>query len=269
MENDGMEHSATDPTRDAPRPPPPAPADAWALFIDVDGCLLDLAATPDAVRVPGDLQPALVALARRMQGALALVSGRSLAMLDALFPELRALPAAGLHGLERRDGNGLVLEPPPVPPALREVQGAAEAVAAAHPGAIVEAKGPNLALHWRSAPQAEADLRDVAAAALGRLPEYRVQAGDHVLELRPDNAIDKGGAIAAFLREPPFRDRQPVFLGDDLTDEHGFAVVNALGGLSVLVGRRADSAARYALPDPAAVRAWLRSDVAADAEATA
>ena len=246
-----------EPNEAATRTLPPMATGDWALFLDVDGCLLDFADTPDAVRVPDGLADAIAAWARRLQGAVALVSGRSLDTLDALFPQLRGLPAAGLHGLERRDADGVRHAAPRPPRALGDVAAEARRIADGYPGAIVEAKGPNLAFHWRQAPQAAAALRALASAELPRLPGYRLQAGDHVVELRPDGDIDKGSAILAFLAEPPFRGRVPVFLGDDLTDERGFAAVNAHGGISVLVGDRADSAARHALRDPAAVRAWL------------
>lgn len=236
------------------RPRPPAPADDWALFLDVDGCLLEFADTPEGVAVPHGLVDALAGLARRLDGALALVSGRTLETLDALFAPLR-LPAAGVHGLERRAAGGHV-PGAAAPPALERVATRARAIAQAHPGALVESKGAALALHWRAAPAAAQAFERLARDELPRLPGYRLQPGDQVLELRPGGA-DKGAAIAAFLESPPFRGRLPVFAGDDLTDEHGFEVVNAHGGLSVLVGRRTDSAARYHLPDPAAVLGWL------------
>lgn len=242
--------------RDPPRPRPPAPADDWALFLDVDGCLLDFADAPDAVTVPATLHATLPRLSRRLQGALALVSGRALLSIDELFAPLR-LPAAGLHGLERRSAIAQ-LAPPRVPPALAAIHGEARRVASAWPGTLVEDKGSSLGLHWRAEPRAAAALRAFAEAALPRLPGYRLQHGDHVVELRP-SAGDKGEAILALLEETPFRGRKPVFVGDDLTDESGFAIVNAHGGLSVLVGQREPSAAHYALQDPAAVRAWLDS----------
>lgn len=242
--------------RDPQRPRPPAPADDWALFLDVDGCLLDFADAPDAVTVPPTLHASLSRLSRRLQGALALVSGRAVARIDELFAPLR-LPAAGLHGLERRS-RIVQLAPPQVPTALTAIRAEARQVAAAWPGALIEDKGAALALHWRGDPRAADALRGFADAALPRLPGYRLQHGDHVVELRPALG-DKGAAILALLEEPPFRDRMPVFAGDDLTDESGFAVVNARSGMSVLVGNRQPSAAHYALPDPAAVRAWLDS----------
>jgi trehalose 6-phosphate phosphatase len=239
---------------DLRRPRPPAPADDWALFLDVDGCLLDFADAPDAVTVPHALRATLDAIARRLQGAVALVSGRSLASLDALFSPL-ALPASGLHGIERRNRDRKVPAPTP-PPAMEAIRDEARQVARDYPGALVEDKGAALALHWRVAPQAAAALRAFADVALPRLPGYRLQHGDSVVELRPAHG-DKGEAILALMDEAPFRGHVPVFVGDDLTDESGFAIVNAHGGISVLVGDREPSAAHYGLPDPEAVRAWL------------
>ncbi|MFC4726812.1 trehalose-phosphatase [Coralloluteibacterium thermophilus] len=237
-------------------PPPPAPAADWALFLDVDGCLLEFAPTPDAVIVPPGLPGTLTALQRRLDGALALVSGRSLAALDRIFEPLR-LTAAGLHGLERRAWAGEV-HAPRRPAAFDDVLDDAHALARRHPGVVVEDKGVNLGLHWRLAPEAAGAVAAFAEAALLRLPGYRLQPGDHVVELRPEGA-HKGTAIAAFLAEPPFAGRVPVFAGDDRTDEYGFEVVNAHGGISILVGDRPDTAARHALADPAAVRRWLAS----------
>lgn len=246
--------------REPKRARPPAPADDWALFLDVDGCLLDIAAHPSGVAVPGRLRTTLQALAQRLDGALALVSGRSLAGVDALFAPLE-LPAAGLHGLEWRTPLG-TREAPAPPPALATIHAEAAAIAADYPGAVVEHKGAALGLHWRGAPTAMEALCSFAEAALPRLPGFRLQHGHSVVELRPA-AGDKGMAIAALMREPPFRDRTPVFAGDDITDESGFAVVNAQGGISILVGDREPSAAHFGLPSPAAVRRWLDAGSAA------
>lgn len=242
--------------RASQRPPPPSPAEDWALFLDVDGCLLDLAQAPDAVVVPIGLPATLSGLARRLDGAIALISGRALANVERLFGALH-LPIAGLHGLERRSTVRTQAAPQP-PPAWDVVRVDAQRIVANHPGTLFEDKGAALALHWRNAPHAADQLQAFAAATLPRLPGYRLQQGNHVVELRP-NAGDKGSAIAALLEEPPFKGRVPVFAGDDITDEAGFATVNARGGLSVLVGDRQPSCAHYALPDPAAVRTWLAS----------
>lgn len=238
-------------------PPPPVPASNWALFLDVDGSLLDFAPTPDAVHVPDNLVDALARLHDALAGALALVSGRSLRQLDALFSPLR-LPGAGLHGLELRDTPHATLEHLPPPAELVAVREQAERIAALHPGALVEDKGPTLALHWRApdAASAAAEFAALVEQALVALPHYRAQPGDHVLELRPDG-FDKGGAIRHLLDTGAFRGRLPVFIGDDLTDEHGFAAVNAQGGISVLVGARTPTGARFRIADPAALRAWL------------
>lgn len=240
--------------RASQRPPPPSPAEDWALFLDVDGCLLDLAQAPDAVVIPPGLPATLSALAQRLDGAIALISGRALANVERLFGALN-LPIAGLHGLERRSTMGVQSAPEP-PSAWDVVREDAQRIIGRNPGTLFEDKGAAFALHWRNAPDAADALHAFAAATLTRLPGYRLQHGHHVVELRPD-AGDKGSAIAALLEEPPFKGRVPVFAGDDITDEAGFDVVNARGGLSVLVGQREPSCAHYALPDPAAVRAWL------------
>lgn len=256
----GLRHNAAMAAATPTRPAPPPIDDACALFLDVDGTLLDFAPHPDAVSVPASLRDILQALHRRLGGAVALVSGRPLGVLDALFHPL-ALPAAGMHGLERR--NGRFHSPAPAPPeALETVIEEARAFAIALPGVVVEDKGSGLGLHWRSAPQHGGALRGFAESALDRLPGYRLQHGDHVAELRPDGA-DKGDAIAALMQQAPFAGRRPVFVGDDLTDEHGFAVVNSHGGASVLVGTREPSEATHGLHDVAAVHAWLARGAAA------
>ncbi|MFC3551588.1 trehalose-phosphatase [Lysobacter cavernae] len=239
------------------RPPPPAFSPDWALFLDVDGTLLDFADLPDEVHAAPALIATLDALRDQLDGALALVSGRTLAQLDALFAPL-LLPAAGLHGLELRDNGHAIAHARPV--ALDDVLTAARALAAKYPGALVEDKGTTLALHWRGAPAAEEPLHEFATSALIELPGYHLQPGNRVLELRPDGA-HKGEAVLALLATPPFHGRRPVFVGDDLTDEHGFAAVDCHGGFGVLVGARSPSAARYGLHDPAAVREWLEQAV--------
>ena len=197
---------------------------------------------------------------QRHRTAQALVSGRPLDGLDALFAPMR-FSGAGLHGLERR--NGATRSPPPGKPAAHGIQrGEANTVAAGFPGALVEDKGVALGLHWRGAPEAMDALRHFAEAALPRLPGYRLQHGHQVVELRPADG-DKGRAIEALLQEDPFRGRVPVFAGDDVTDESGFAVVNARAGISVLVGDREPSAAHFGLRSPGAVRRWLASGATA------
>lgn len=233
---------------------PPFRAD-WAFFLDIDGTLLDIEQRPEAVRVePRELE-LVSALHRASGGALALVSGRPLAGIDALFHPLK-LPIAGQHGAERRDGRG---ERHRYRFPVQLLQRAANPVrefATAHEGLIFEDKGASVALHYRLAPQlaaaAEAVVREAARSAGGAL---QMQPGKMVLELKPAGC-DKGSAIEQFLRDAPFAGRTPVFLGDDVTDEYGFEVVNRLDGHSVKVGE-GPTAARWRLAGPEQARAWL------------
>jgi trehalose 6-phosphate phosphatase len=228
----------------------------WALFLDVDGTLLDIAERPDQVDTH-KVDCALVeGLQRAAGGALALISGRSLAQLDAMFAPLR-LPAAGQHGYERRDVRGQRHRHRFPVDTLRPAKDALREFAGRYPGLVVEDKGASVALHYRLAPhleQAALDAVRTASAPLGGA--VQIQGGKMVWELKPAGA-DKGLAIEEFMGEPPFAGRIPVFLGDDVTDEHGFHVVNQLGGHSIKVGE-GDTAARWRLLDPAAARAWLR-----------
>lgn len=234
--------------------PPPLQRD-WALFLDIDGCLLDFADHPEHVVVPDGLHDDIRRLRQALGGALALVSGRSLAQIDALFPEMQ-LEAAGLHGLELRAQLTGDASPAANADDLARVRAAAGQVASAHPGARVEDKGVAVALHWRAAPQARSALEAIAAAAITRMPGYRLQHGNCVVELRPDGH-HKGTAIEQLMRTPPFAGRVPVYAGDDFTDEDGFLTTNALGGLSIIVGDRRPTTARHGIADTGALRAWL------------
>lgn len=227
-----------------------------ALFLDVDGTLLEIAARPQAVSVPDDLRERLRALFVASGGAVALVSGRAIADLDRLFAPL-ALPSAGLHGFERRDARGTYRrQPMPSSAALEAARAALLQLARRHSGLLVEDKRFALALHYRGAPGLEDTVlhatEEVAASVANDL---ELQRGKMVVELRPVGAT-KAHAVTAFLEEAPFRGRVPIFIGDDLTDEPAFDLVNRLGGLSVVVGAR-PSAARARLTDVAAVRGWL------------
>lgn len=236
------------------RPPPPLLDDACALFLDVDGTLLEFEIHPDLVGLPLGALDIVGRVSDRLGGALALVSGRPLAELDRLFSPQR-FPAAGLHGQQFRG----VVAPQPVRSgdALSALRLEAERFAERHPGVLVEDKGANLALHWRTAPDAAAAVTQLAESHLPRLPGYRLQPGDHVIELVPAD-VDKGRALHALMAEAPFAGRTPVFVGDDLTDEFGFAAAHAAGGWSVQVGAREPTQAQYRLADPTAVHAWLR-----------
>nr|MBO2511827.1 trehalose-phosphatase [Gammaproteobacteria bacterium] len=228
---------------------------ACSLFLDVDGTLLDIAETPDAVRVPPELLAALATLQRRLGGALALVSGRSLDSLDALFAPLR-LAASGGHGAQWRQ---LADEAPrhasnALDAALRE---RLAVLAQRHPGVLAEDKGSSFALHYRAVPEVApalaAALDELLAGPLGR--GLRLLPGKMVFEVI-GRGCDKGLAIRRFLAAPPFRGRWPLFIGDDVTDEAALAVVAELGGLGLSVGR-ALPGARAVFADAAALRAAL------------
>lgn len=235
----------------------PAFAQGWALFLDVDGTLLDIAHHPDAVTVSAALHGLLRNVYALSDGAVALISGRGLADLDRLFGPL-LYPAAGQHGLERRDASGHVTCSIG---AMGRIHQAAQALAShaqLRPGIVVEHKGLSLALHYRLAP----DMREWAELTMNALlvglgPAFQLVEGKMVFELKPGGR-DKGTAIADFMSEAPFAGRLPVFVGDDVTDEDGFAVVNISGGHSIKVGD-GDSLARWRLADANGVRRWLEA----------
>jgi trehalose 6-phosphate phosphatase len=239
----------------ARRMPPFGPD--WAFFLDVDGTLLEYAEHPQQVRV----EPGLLALLERLHdavgGALALVSGRSVTDIDALFAPLR-LPAAGQHGTERRAADGALRHVPASVESLGRAAAEIVRLTAAHEGLVFENKGMTLALHYRRAPTLRALVEGEMRAIAGRLGErFELQTGKFVAEIKPSGQ-DKGSAIAEFAGEAPFAGRRPVFIGDDLTDEPGFDVVNRAGGYSVKVGPGI-TRARWHLPDAAAVRGWISS----------
>jgi trehalose 6-phosphate phosphatase len=234
---------------------PPLPRNA-ALFLDVDGTLLEIEARPEDVRADEALRRQLVRLAGVLDGAVAIVSGRSLADLDRIFAPLRP-PAAGLHGAERRTSAGRVERVDVDAAALDRARAALNAYVGARPGLRLEDKGAALAVHCRGAPALEADLREY----VGRLGEtlgagLHVQHGLLVCEIKPRGA-DKGTAVRAFMAEPPFAARLPVAVGDDLTDLDAFAAADALGGFGVSVGNRV--AGRWQFPGPRELRAWLET----------
>lgn len=234
---------------------PPDPSLAWAYFLDVDGTLINIADTPDAVVVDKTLLKLMADLHRATHGALALVSGRMISDLQSRTG-LTQLPMAGLHGLERRDSAGRLWIHAATPAAKSAIKAALEPVVALHPGLLLEDKGLTLALHYRQAPTLAAYVHRL----MGQLvqlhgPGLELQRGKCVVEIKP-TGVDKGAAVAEYLVEFPFKGRRPVFIGDDQNDEQGFAAVNQLHGVSIKVGR-GPSCARYRLPNVAAVHHWL------------
>ena len=224
-----------------------------ALFFDVDGTLLDIRPEPRDVVSDADLLGLLERLSARCQGALALVSGRSLADIDRIFSPLKLI-AVGLHGAEIRDASGA--ERRADPRIMDHARKPLRDFVAAHEGLMLEDKGATLAVHYRKRP-------DLGAEALSFLLRFSpqdglaVQEGKFVVELKP-GLYDKGTAIAELMRAPPFAGRTPIFFGDDLTDEAGFAFVNGAGGLSVRIGSPdVRTQAQQLLPDTEALRTLL------------
>lgn len=241
--------------RALPAPPLPDPA-RLALFLDVDGTLLEFASHPEGVLVDPLLPLLLESLRQHLGGALAPVSGRPLEQVDRLLG-LPAGSAAGLHGAEWRGADGAVARRAHEDVALSLLHREATALAAALPGVLVESKPNAIALHFRNAPSAVAAVERIARALAEQAgPAFTLQRGDHVIELKPAG-VDKGDAVTRMMRAAPFVGRVPWFVGDDLTDEHAFAVAQSLGGSGVIVGPRRPTGANWALEDPAAVRAWL------------
>jgi len=228
----------------------------WALFLDIDGTLLEIAETPQGVHVPESLKQLLIKLSSHIDGALALISGRGLADIDRLFAPPRFC-ASGVHGCERRDASGNVVKAVVDAERLALVRAEIERFTSQHEGLLLEDKGYGLALHFRRAPHLEATVLQIVTAACQRLgPQFVVQPGKCVFEIRPAEC-HKGAAIEAFMRQPPFAARLPVFIGDDVTDEQGFAAVNALNGVSIKVGAETPTLARHRLKGVTDVIGWL------------
>ena len=227
-----------------------------ALFLDIDGTLLEHQEHPDGVKVDEELRQLIRDTSARLDGALAVVTGRTIEMVDRLFLPLE-LPAAGLFGLEMRLKPGDPVAPLVEPPALASVTEKLAGQFGTVDGLYFERKGPILAIHLRGAPD---KLKEVLAAAEKALPEldnYRIAAGNAGIELIPIDVV-KAAAIERFMRTEPFAGRRPVFIGDDTSDESGFEQVNATGGLSIRVKPKGPTAARMTVPDVAAVLDWIR-----------
>ena len=228
---------------------------AHAFFLDFDGTLVEIAPRPELVVLRVETREALQRLHAASGGAVAIVTGRALATIDEIAAPL-VLPAAGLHGLERRGADGEVHRATGDVD-LSAVLGTRLAdVIRDNPGVHLEAKGPAAAtLHYRAAPEAEAACRAAMHDATGDLAGIHLLDGKMVIEARLD-ASDKGRAIRVFMAEAPFAGRTPVMAGDDVTDEDAFAVINELGGISIKVGE-GDTIAQYRAQDTAAFLAWL------------
>ena len=230
----------------------------WALFLDVDGTLFHLRDTPEAVEGDEGVTRLLAAIAPCLGDALALISGRPIDFLDGLFAPWK-LPAAGQHGLERRDatGNRSFL---PVPASLERIRAPLRELACSVPGLVLEDKSHALAVHFRQVPVRGPELmRKIETIVEDRAPDLQVLRGKMVAEIKP-LGTDKGSAISTFMNEPPFRDRVPVFVGDDTTDESGFACVNGMNGHSIRVGNDGEATrAHYGFLNVDEVLVWLET----------
>ena len=223
------------------------PFDRTALLLDMDGTLIDLAPTPEAVAVAPGLTDCLASLRGSLDGALAIVTGRPVETVDRLLgPVVGAV--AGEHGGAVRHVPDGPVERPDLPSPPRIWLDAAQAIADAFPGTILETKARGFGLHFRLAPAAGPVARAVLEALVAGTPGFQVMPAHCLWEVRP-LGIDKGGAVRLLMARPPFRGRIPVFIGDDVTDEDGMAQARKMGG----AGLRVDAA----FGDPAGVRAWL------------
>jgi trehalose 6-phosphate phosphatase len=246
-------------------PPPPPLSPEAALFLDFDGTLVDLAATPDAVAIDRELNDLLARLVLRQGGRVALVSGRSIAQLEGFLGAaasgaalIESMTLVGSHGAEIRLAGAAPVAPPR-PEALDRATAHFTEMFRDRAGVVIEVKTLGVAVHYRQAVDA-AELAEAEVDAFAMAHGLAVQRGKMMVELRLPGH-DKGASIAKLMTARPFAGHPPVFLGDDLTDEPGFVVALAEGGMGVLVGPPRASAARYGLAHVAAVRAWLGQDL--------
>ena len=249
----------------APRPlPEPRPLPGLrnvALFLDLDGTLAAIEPRPEDVGPEPWRTELLQQLQSRLEGRLAVISGRTLDEVDRIL-DGAVTAVAAVHGLVRRMADGTLEQAPPAD-GLPEARARLEALAARHPALRIEDKSLSLAIHFRQAPELASEVRS-EAEAIAADGGLRLQPGDMVAELCTPG-LDKGAAVRAFMHEAPFVDSVPVFIGDDLTDEDGFAAARALGGVSVLVGPLRATRADMRLENVAAVRGWLEASLMQDA----
>jgi trehalose 6-phosphate phosphatase len=243
-----------------PSAPPADLLDGASLFLDFDGTLVEIAERPDAVTVDARLRAVVHRLRGLLEGRVAVITGRAAGQVHALLGA--DLVVVGSHGMEFVAPDG-ARRGPERPVALDAVLAEMRALAARHAGVAVEDKPLGAALHFRQRPAAGAACERLAAELAGR-HGLHLQPGKMMVEVRAGGG-DKGTAIRALMREPGMAGTRPVFMGDDQTDEPGFAAAAALGGAGVLVGEPRATAARYRLAGVAATLAWLEAAAAAEA----
>jgi trehalose 6-phosphate phosphatase len=231
------------------------PPSRTAFFLDFDGTLAEIVDDPLAVSIGDDVLEALARLSAASDGALAVVSGREIATLDGFLSPLR-LPLGGAHGTERRDARGKIHRVEVDDRAIDRLAMELDRFAAVENGLLVERKRTSVALHYRRRPDLEERCRHLARSLVSQADGIAVLEGKMVVELKLSGRT-KGDLIADFMAEEPFRGRRPVFFGDDVTDEDGFASLPRWSGISVKVGEGATAAA-FRIRDPAALHAWLK-----------
>jgi trehalose 6-phosphate phosphatase len=245
---------------------PPTPLKEWAWFFDIDGTLVEIASSPSSVVVHHELPDLIAQLHALSGGAVSLITGRAVADVARFLP-MHGISVVGQHGLELRTSDGTVIPPSAVEADLHGISAALGDAVAHHPGLLVEFKGESIALHYRNAPRLAGYAHRLMRSLRDRhAPDFAIRKGKRVVELAHHTA-DKGVALRKLMKTKPFSGRVPVFIGDDVTDESAFAVVNELGGLSIKVGT-GPTVAGWRLRDVTAVRQWLRSgmnSIAADA----
>lgn len=236
----------------------------WAVFLDVDGTLIDLASTPTGIVIPEELPAQLFALSGLVGGAMALVTGRSIKSADSMFAPYQ-FTIAGMHGSEVRSSSGEISRKMIDRTALDQARQELEKLTARWPQAIIEDKGLAIAMHYRLVPEAERAVQATMSTIHSRLGDgWKLQSGKMVVELLP-SGTDKGSAIADFMSMPPFKGRKPLAIGDDLTDEAMFHFVNASNGRSVRVGEALfQSEARHKVQSANEVRAWIAAVTSAN-----
>ena len=213
--------------------PLPEVASKAAFFIDFDGTLVDIAPRPELVHVEPRVRTLLSALSDRFDNAVAVITGRPLDVVDGFLAPLK-LAVAAEHGSIRRDASGQIHANKHGAEAVEAAARQLEPLVEANPGLLLERKMVSVALHYRQRPE----LAEICAASVAETvaanPDLVILPGKMVFELKP-KGVDKGVAVKAFLAEAPFKGRVPVYIGDDVTDEHAFAAVNALGGITVKI----------------------------------
>ncbi len=229
-----------------------------ALFLDLDGTLLELQERPHAVHASPELRDLLQRVSAAMSGAVAVITGRTIADADTILHGALNF-IAGVHGYEMQRGAHIV-HAEALMTRLDAARSDVRQLLREHEiPALVEDKGASLALHYRHAPESAVDVRRIAAH-IAKVRSLRMLEGKMVVELIA-SARTKGHALTVFMAQPPFAGRTPVAIGDDRTDEDAFAAADRLGGWGVLVGASHDSIASYTLAGPAAVTAWLASSM--------